>query len=594
MINQFTITSIPIAVNSDIRFNILKRRELIKYQTNIDNNLVNLSYVISKELFSTESVFISDRSTDLVANRVPELINAIIFNAKTISLSVDKFLVTDIFIGDIERVPLFWKHVLKNFDQQIIHEFSIKDQNFNTTNTQDVILDKQNGILYSNLQNSSEQFFYISYSVGDGNSISSFVELLDNEPIFRLATIEDLDDEGNLDIDNKVYLIDQFASNFFEIQFSKANLYAVKEDSAAKIKLLLPPKTTNDNPWFVSVTNGNFLTTLYLDSSTPSLFQYNLPEFETQIFNPEFPFKFKELEVATQVDTKVLQTLKRNIDSSKFIDVILRNPDRSIRYAFTTNTSKIGLPFENSVVFQNGIRSIDRQNGLIDLIISIKDTDIIETSYYYSEDQLEIIDINFNPIQNSFVLGKQIIFYIVPNTNRTKTLFYLVADKRGIIEFGNQIDNQNLLDDIETGSFYFDTTSNSFLQKYTVQASALNSYKYFILGSVFVSNRSSVSNSVLFDVRKRGGGLIKDRIKELAEINPEVMFCADIGNWDGIPYPGNGSVLVEVPVYLNSQNGGLFSESEIIQTVERHMAFGIYPIVRGYGLDIKPTLEVYG
>jgi hypothetical protein len=598
MLNQFTISQRPISISSDIRFNIVKRKQIVKYQTNTSNKFVNLGFVINPELKSDNSIFIDDRSDELAANRIPEQIFPTIFHGKTISLPIDKFIATDIFMPTIENVPLFFKHVLKNFDNGTIHDIKIRDQNFGIVSEENIIFDKTQGVIYSNLENSQNVFYYVVYSIRDNTSnISSFTELLDNEPIFNLATLDDLNTDGNLDRTKKIYLINELSSNLFEIEFPISSLYAIKEESFAKIKLLRTDFIDNNNPWFVSVTNGNFFTTLYTAPSNPVILNYNIPEFGTQLFNPEFPFKFKDKEVAIQVDNKVLETLKKNIDPTKYIEVVLRNPDNTVRFAFTTNPNKIGTPFEGVLLYENGIRSIDRKTGLIDLIVPILDTDIIEVSYFYIEDQFEIIDINFNPIENASILGKQIVYYIVPNSNRSKTLFYLIVNQKGIIELGNQVDNLSLITDINSGHFPYDDGSNlSFVEKYTVQASTpySNSFKYFILGGILISNSFSVNNTGLFDVRKHGGGLEKNRLKELAQLDPEVMFCTDSSNWDGIPYPGNGSTMIEIPSSLLKINGGTFEASDIIQVVERHIGLGIYPIIKGYGIDINPTIEVYG
>ena len=309
---------------------------------------------------------------------------------------------------------------------------------------------------------------------------------------------------------------------YLKLFFPVVNYYAILEQPNSRIKLLLPPSTDNENAWFLSVTNGNFFAAVNTSPTAYVIFKYNLPEFNTQLFNPEAPFKLRQSEVCTQIDNKLLQTLKSNlvIDSEKFIDVILRNADESPRLAFTNNPAKLNTTFENVVIYEDGIRSVDRKNGIIDLRVNILDTDIIEASYYYIETEYELIDIDFNPIHNNLVLEKRLVFYIVPNTNdsRNKTLYYLIVNNRGIIEVGNQIDNTTLVSDIATKTFTYDvpsidSTHLNFIDKYTVQAS--NSFKfanstnpkYLILGDVFVNITDSPISTTIFDVRQPGGGI---------------------------------------------------------------------------------------
>lgn len=617
LILQFGVTQKPVTVESDIRLNIIKRRETVLYKavSSVDN--INLAYVVNDALNSQENVFISDKSTELSANRIPEDLQPIVFHGKTITLTVDKFKATDVFVTSVtqEKVPLFFKHQLKHFDGTdtsiILHDFSIRDRNLKAITVSNTLFDTVNGLLYNNLENTTDIFYYVNYSIKDNitGNIISYTEILDNELVFIQAEIDDLDDTGQLIADRKVYLIEGFSSNVFEIQFPVTDYYAVIEEPNSRIKLLLPPSTGNKNTWFISVTNGNFYATTYVSPTTYAIFKYNIPEFNTQLFSPEYPFKFRQTDICKQIDNKLLQTLKSNIvtDSDKFVDIILRNQDDTPRLALTTNPAKLNTTFEDVIVYQDNIRSIDRRNGIIDLSINIKDTDIIEASYYYSETEYEVIDIDFNPINNTYVLEKRLVFYIVPNTNdsRSKTLYYLIVNNKGIIEIGNQTDNVQLVADIATGSFKYDITSSSslnlnFKDKYTVQASDTFKFanpinpKYFILGDVFVNTNHHAFETTIFDVRKSGGGIKKQEglLKELAQIDPEISWMADSGFWDGMPYPGNAAMLIELPVEVQKQNGGLFTDIELREIVERHMGFGMYSILRSYGANINPIVEV--
>ena len=210
-ISQFGVTQVPITVNSDIRFNITKRKETILYKTITDIDNINLAYLVNNKLNSQKNVFISDKSTGLSANRIPENLEPTITYSKTVTLPVDKFKVTDIFITSItqEKVPLFNKHVLKNFDSSdpntTLHDFSIRDKNLRSINIPNVLFDKVNGVLYNNIDNTIDTFYYINYSIQDSftNNIISYTEILDNEDIFIQAGIDDIDNTGQLIVGKK-------------------------------------------------------------------------------------------------------------------------------------------------------------------------------------------------------------------------------------------------------------------------------------------------------------------------------------------------------------------------------------------------------
>lgn len=621
LINQFAVTSVPVAVKSDIRLNIFKRREIITHRSNTLQDYINLAYTVNKELSTNENIFISDRSTELAANRIPEDLQPIIFHGKAITLITNKFKATDIFVKNViqDNVPLFFKHVLKKFDvdntEETVNNISIRDNNFKLIEVGNIIFDKNLGIVYSNLENNVDdlKIYYVAYSIRNttNGNINSYTEILDNELIYRIATVEDLSDDGQLFSTDKIYTVDELSSSVFEINFLVPRLYAIQEELDSRIRLIHPPESNDKNPWFVSISNGSFFTTLFTSINTYSIFKYNIPEFETQLFNPEFPFKFRQSDICFQIDNKLFGVLKKNIvlDEEKFIDVILRNADETPRFAFTTNPNKLNTLFENTILFQDGIVSVDRRNGIVNLSVNIKDTDIIESSYYFNESELELIDIDFNPINNISILEKRIIFYVVPNTNdtRSKTVFYLIVNRKGIIESTNQSDNSSLLSDISTQTFYYDkpsvdSTHLNFLDKYTVQAIStyqftnISNPKYLSLGDITVVQKDHPSNTVLFDIRKPGGG-IKTReglIKKLLTINPELMWTTQVGAWNGVPYPGNAAMMIEIPTTIQKEFGGLFTAKEIREITERHMACGVYTIIRGYASDINPIVEVYG
>ena len=102
-----------------------------------------------------------------------------------------------------------------------------------------------------------------------------------------------------------------------------------------------------------------------------------------------------------------------------------------------------------------------------------------------------------------------------------------------------------------------------------------------------MDNAQSAAELTKIDSRRRGGGIIDFEVDEALQDNPEIQWHWDIGNWDGIPYPGNASYAVEVPVdILEATPSGIFTQQEVKDIVDRHTAFGVYPVVKGYGIDV--------
>ncbi len=168
--------------------------------------------------------------------------------------------------------------------------------------------------------------------------------------------------------------------------------------------------------------------------------------------------------------------------------------------------------------------------------------------------------------------------------------------------FTSQNDDSFLNADIALNNFHYSAISSSslnFINKYTVQASKDLQFanpanpKYLILGECITASPAAPEQSVLFDIRKPGGGLKDqpDLLEELVETVPEIQWITDDGFIDGLPYPGTAAFICEIPTYLQNEFGGNFTDIAIRQIIERHMVAGGYPITRGYSTDILFSVE---
>lgn len=625
--NSFRIQEVQTIKKFDVRLNIQKRRESIVFKSNTIQDNINLGYVISKEVNSLNNISISDKSSAILDNRIPTSIPISTFTGKSFSINNSRFKLTDIFTTETATqapTPLFYKHLLQNFDSsdtsKSVVSVDILNQDKKVITVSELVTDLTSGYIYTNLVNNYNntngelKLYYIRYSVKDSSTsqVSSYTEIMNNEFVYHLATFDDLDSTtGLLQRDAKAYLLDEFASDSYEISVPTLKPYAVQREFDSKIELIPVPLSDTSNPWYLSVANGNFFTTLNTSPNTTNIFKYNIPEFLNQTFNPYFPFKLRANEHSLKVNNHVLKVLKNNIqldvENLFNLQVILRNPDLTPRKAFTTDVSKIGTLFEDTIKFTNDIRSIDKLGGFIDLSSVINNDDVVETTYFYEEKAYEITELDFNPVSNLNILGNRIVFYITPNTNnaRSNVLFYVVVDSLGKITFTNQTDNAELTSDIATNSFYYDKISPSvselsFLDKYTVQARYDFKYantsnpKYLVLGEVFTHENSHPRQTVTFDIRKAGGGIKEDNVDILIDDHPQLQYLAGVGSWNGLPYPGNGLFYIELPAMLQEKYGGILNDTAIREVVEQHVALGIYPLIDTYSAaNVIPVLVPY-
>jgi hypothetical protein len=449
--------------------------------------------------------------------------------------------------------------------------------------------------------------------VDDNGDIQTYIDLLDNTTVFHLATLDDLTEFMTLQPTANAYLVEEIA-NAFDITLPRVSTYAYKSTAQARIQLLFPTVEDTDNPWYVRVSNGKFFTNL-----DGSLHKYYIAEFLSQTFFPAIPQKTVTSERSTVLSATVIKLDRDNIvtdtDESIFLDVLINDRNEIGRAAYTTNVSKLGDIATNGKPWtvwdgasRTGIRSIDKLTGFLDLEgIELAETDIIRSSYVFTETQYEFTNFNFNPVMNQPIVKQRVSIFLDPEvgvTSKTQTLYYLVSDKAGKVIQSNWDRFNNTTQRLDTGnemyyetfpSFlqtttpsgldYLDPATHKFVSEFTVENSG-NTDNFLILGDVTVGEATSVAQLSSIDTRIRGGGIRDDSWDQAVIKDPHVRWFWDRGHWDGLPYPGNASYYVEVPVDLLEGAGGVFTAAGITDVVNKHTALGVYPIIKAHGVDI--------
>ncbi len=624
---DFTVSEASKVIPTDTFINIIRRREEIIFKQTTDNENVNISYFSTDSLNTLNSLYIADRSSSLLANRVEVDSDSVILdNVSSYTIETDKFLLTDVFTdpdNTVGVVPIYFQHVidtnkvLRTSDTDLtfppttkLVSVQILDANFQPINVAEVKLDTTKGILYNNLVSSYDPstgdfvVYYVKYSVKINNTVLDYVDLLSNTNVYRVATIEDLDDFLNIINDGrKVYLIEAVDNNF-NVTLPTGNDYAFKITSAAKLKIIPPPPLDTNSPWRVKVSNTQFYTTLGGD-----VLKYRVAEFNNQGWNPSQPYKRS---IAEESDILAQNLIKTNYGrihtdpvNSLYVDVLVNDSSGIGITAFTTDPGKIAVISPNGTRYiywttlnREGIKSIDAKGGFIEIEgFRLKSVYEVISTYYYEEDQYEFSILDFNPINNPDVLTTKASLFVDPDTlltNKTQTLYYLVSDKAGKVIDSNwpdydqgtgKLDNGKTLYYEKIPSFVSDPNTALFVSQYTTEGSGV----LLVLGDVQVTEQSAPEVSTVIDTRTRGGGLIETLVDGLKLKNPEANWYWDLGSWDGTPYPGNASYLVEIPVEVMEGAGGVLLSNQIKDTVARHTAAGVYPIVKAYGID--PTVS---
>ena len=114
------------------------------------------------------------------------------------------------------------------------------------------------------------------------------------------------------------------------------------------------------------------------------------------------------------------------------------------------------------------------------------------------------------------------------------------------------------------------------------------------LADVFVIQTVSIDDITSFDARIEGGGLKEKVVNSAMKLQDESRWYWDVGNFDGDPYPGMSSVLVELPRHILKELDGPFSREQALSVVQKHMAEGSYPVIKYYDSSTEITKVIPG
>lgn len=621
--HSFTVNEVTSTTDTNTFLNILRRREKFAYKTRVQPSEVGLSYVGSEAISSNKTLFIADKSSDLVANRIGDKSQFLVVpNIQQYTIETDNFTVTDIFTdpsNTVTKVPLFFNHVISidNLPRVSVTDKTINgavkllsvdvvDRFFNAIQTSEIKIDLDKGIIYNNLTSSydpsdgSVVMYYVRYSVRSGNQVVSYLEVLNNTNVYTVATFDDLTNLLTIKLDGrKVYLIEENISGGYNITLPTLSTYAFVITTSAKIQIVPPVGLDAKAAWLVEISNATVFNGVY---------KYYIAEFLNQNWNPLPPFKMVVQELSTVVDKNLVKTNRQNVhedvDSLEFLSLQINDSNGNGVAAFTTSPHLAGSLAENGEVYykwssltRKGIRSIDYKTGFIDIDgLTLKSNYQVLVDYYFVETNYEFALIDFNPLDNPSILDQRVVIFLDPDLITTlaksQTLYYLITDRTGKVTQSNWYNFDNNSQTVRSNGhqLYYDSIPayasmvpaiDLFVNTYSLEGSG----QILILGELYVNENSAPSKSTYIDVRQSGGGLRKDKVDSVQMKNDEAQWYWDLGFFDGIPYPGNASYFVEVPTSVLEGAGGTFHTNLVRDIVARHTAAGVYPVIRAYGID---------
>lgn len=607
-----------IQIDIDTSINIYRRRENILYNELYDADNVGVAYVkVGEEVLASENVSILDRSDTLINNKIQVIEPIVVENSSSYIFETDQIIITDqiLTLTDNLKVPLFWQHIIDTDNVPrvsssdytlasgtILSDIQILDRDFSRVEIQQKNIDYSKGLIYSNLQNNiDDEIYYIQYTVKSGSDIQTYTEILNNEKIYSIATFDDLDEDLNIINDGRKVYIPNKLEESFQIILPDARDYGFQILPRAKIKILPFDNLDLTFPWFPRISNGNFF--IRRDGRQ---YQYYIAQFDSQSWNPEFPYKKIEEEPSTYINIHLIQLNRDKIQNdpseSMYLDVLINNQNDIGLVAFTTDPSLHDTIASNGAKYyyysfssKIGMRSVDYLNGLVDIEgYDLDPSYKIYATYYSEEEDFEFDTIDLNPFNNKDIVDQRLVLFVDPDESDTtseKTLYYFLVNKDTNKVISSDWDSfDNAAQKTISGKDLFyrgipDSVSSSSYEIFSDVYAVEGSGDYFILGDLTVGLSARIQNLETRDIRVPGGGLIEDRISDAKKENPEVIWYWDIGKWDGESYPGNASYYIEVPVSVFSGAGGTFTQKQGRDIIERHTALGVYPVIKAYGVD---------
>jgi hypothetical protein len=387
--------------------------------------------------------------------------------------------------------------------------------------------------------------------------------------------------------------------------------------------LLMPPEETEPtSQWHLNIKNGKYSQTITRTYSgdtqqhgISSTYYYAPIEYDSQIFIPSMPLMYRDEEIANFVDTNIIQVenIPMVVTEEMPLKIVNRNKTINIKNNETltsTDTLTFSSPDSNwisvrNILVEGGITpdpntytinynngsitfiyaqssvtasysyandtvleylGYDANSGYIKLAKPISYNDNILASYYYNQDSYVYKGYNDNSNYMALDLNPSIGHY---STFKTITDGSIVYDKIDSYKLINKtiyvIMKPYKQDDLEVAT----KTIMHVFSKEDADTVLLSTPEAILLGEVQIRTSSTADDLVIFDTRRRGGGLKEGSHHKQAE------YYWDISDWNGLAYQKQGSAIISIPEEVKN----IYSESEIQDILNKNVAYGVVPII---------------
>ena len=317
---------------------------------------------------------------------------------------------------------------------------------------------------------------------------------------------------------------------------------SIRNKSNSSIKILPPYQEDPSLPWYPRLTNGAFT-----QKYRGKIYHFYIAEFGDQDWSTIYGKPFKDLRgVEPIILDKGVYQLPRTPVYWNGENILLYNRDLPISQAVVEE-----IDINNGIFYTS--RNFYIQDGFT------VDYSYLENSYIYKN-----ININGHFSQNPLILDKFVVIYLLPvesnYTSNKRTVYHVIGDS---------------IDDA-VASISVDDPS--------IPIAVIGAYN---IQQVVISDKVAI-----LDTRSKGGGLLSNtgptsaslfinnpldpNGQKIEDVYQESYRFWDIGNLDGIPYPGAAAVAVDLPDYLKEA----LSIDDIRKKTSKFISAGVYPSIK--------------
>ena len=294
-----------------------------------------------------------------------------------------------------------------------------------------------------------------------------------------------------------------------------------------RISLQVPYYTSSYQAWYPRIQTGT-INVVYKGKR----YIFSVPEFEEQAWDLKYGKPY----------VRVYGEPARLITDQKI---------RISRTPVYWNGSNIKINVDNQSFNPSYIEDVDRWNGFIYMNKKLPTNNTIAIDYSYKERFYVYKGVDLNPTfsHNPILLGKVVLFYLIPWKS-------------------------------DLGIFHSKTVKHSVGSTVSDARNKIPDYGFpiLVLGAIHVNNKTSIDDIAILDTRTLGGGLYPEDKEILVQAYPELNYLFDVSVYDGMPYPGNSTIIASMPEdYLKR-----FETKELERRLSINLSAGILPVYDYY------------